>query len=115
MNEREPTNSNPLPLQKSWGKLTSLNPKFENINLIKESSNIGRQSNNDFQISDIRLSSLHCRIYKDNENNFWIEDFSSNGTFVENKIIGKGNKQKIISGDKIYLLHPMKVDKKEDA
>jgi len=115
MNERELISKNSLTSEMPWGKLTSLNPKFENITLVKESSNIGRQSSNDIQISDIRLSGTHCRIYKDNENNFWIEDFSSNGTFLENELIGKGNKRKIFSGDKIYFLHPNKLEKKDDA
>jgi len=113
MNEGEPLNNNSFTTQKPWGKLTSLNPKFENIVLTKDNNNIGRQATNDFKISDLRLSGIHCRVYKDNENNFWVEDLSSNGTFFENSIIGRGNKKKLSSGDKIYLLHPTKVDKEE--
>ena len=55
---------------------------------------MGRNSTHDIQIADIRLSGVHCKIFKDDDENIWIEDLSSNGTFIENEIIGKGKKKK---------------------
>ncbi len=98
---------------KPWGKLSSFNIDYDNVSLIKNEYSLGRQQSNDIKISDIRLSGVHCKISKDDENNFWIEDLSSNGTFLENEVIGKGKKRKIVSGDKIYLLHPSKVEQDE--
>ena len=96
-----------------WGKLTSFNINYDNVTLTKDSYTVGRNSSCDIQISDIKLSGTHCRIYKDEEGNYWVEDLSSNGTFIDNKVIGKGNKQKITSGEKIYLLHSSKVKQNE--
>lgn len=98
---------------KPWGKLSSFNINFENVSLVKNEYSLGRQPSNDIKISDIRLSGVHCKISKDDENNFWIEDLSSNGTFLDDEVIGKGKKRKIVSGDKIYLLHPSKVQQDE--
>ena len=95
--------------QKAWGKLTSFTGQLENVNLLNDSYTVGRNSTNTIQIPDIRLSGVHCKIYKDSEDNCWIEDLSSNGTFIENDKIGKGTKKKLVSGDKIYLLHQSKV------
>lgn len=94
---------------KPWGKLTSFTAQLENINLVKDHYVIGRNSTNDIQVPDIRLSGIHCKVYKGNEDDCWIEDLSSNGTFIENDKIGKGQKKKLVSGDKIYLLHQSKV------
>jgi len=38
-----------------------------------------------------------------------IEDLSSNGTYIDDELIGKGNIRKLNSGDKIYILHTRKV------
>ncbi len=99
--------------EKPWAKLTSFTAQLDNANLLKDSYTLGRNSTNDIQIPDIRLSGVHCKIFKDAEDNIWIEDLSSNGTFIENDKIGKGTKKKLASGDKIYLLHQSKV-KAED-
>jgi len=98
---------------KPWGKLTSFNVAYDNVNMLKESYTIGRRGECDVVISDIRLSGVHCRIYRDEDGNYYIEDLSSNGTFIEDEKIGKGNKRKITSGDKIYLLHKSKVPMNE--
>jgi len=111
MNQIEPSNDQSG--AKPWGKLSSFNVNFENVSLIKSEYSLGRQPTNDIKISDIRLSGVHCKILKDTENNFWVEDLSSNGTFLDNEVIGKGKKRKIVSGDKIYLLHPSKVQQDE--
>jgi len=99
--------------EKPWGKLTSFNVTLDNVNLIKDTYSIGRNSTNDIAIVDIRLSGIHCKIYRNEDGECWIEDLSSNGTYIENEKIGKGNKRKLCSGDKIYLLHMSKVKQEE--
>ena len=98
---------------KPWAKLTSFTAQLDNCSLLQDSYTLGRNSTNNIQIADIRLSGTHCKIYKDSDNNCWIEDLSSNGTFIEDEKIGKGNKRKMVSGDKIYLLHKSKVKVEE--
>ena len=94
---------------KPWAKLTAFTAQLDNVNLLEESYTIGRNSVNKVVVPDIRLSGVHCKIFKDDEDNIWIEDMSSNGTFIEDEKIGKGTKRKLVSGDKIYLLHKSKV------
>jgi len=93
----------------SWAKLISFGPGIENVNLVKGSYVFGRNPAADVKIPDIKLSGLHCKLFKDDQGGFWVEDTSSNGTFIDNELIGKGKKKKIASGDKIYLLHQSKV------
>jgi len=87
-----------------WAKLIPLTDSLESVNLTKDLYTIGRMPTNDVQIQDIRMSGVHCKIYKDVDGNVWIEDLSTNGTFIENDKIGKGKKKKLASGDKILLL-----------
>lgn len=95
---------------KPWGKLTSVTVKLSDVSLIQDSYTLGRIPTNNIQLSDVRLSGIHCKIYKDADNNCWIEDLSTNGTFIGDDKLGKGKKKKLESGDKIYLLHSSKVD-----
>jgi len=92
-----------------WAKLISFGPGIENVNLSKNSYIFGRAPTVDVKIPDIKLSGQHCKIYKDEQGTYWVEDTSSNGTFIDNELIGKGKKKQISSGDKIYLLHQSKV------
>ena len=93
----------------AWAKLISFGPGLENVNLTKSCYTIGRNATNDIKIPDIKLSGQHCKIIKDDQGNFWVEDTSSNGTFIDNELIGKGKKKQVNSGDKIFLLHQSKV------
>lgn len=113
MTEPNQNNQNAASQPKPWAKLTSFNVEYPNVALTKDSYTIGRNSTNDIQISDARLSGTHCKIYKDSEDNCWLEDLSSNGTFIDNQNLGKGNSRKLASGDKIYLLHQSKVKQNE--
>ncbi len=92
-----------------WAKLISFGPGVENVSLTKGSYIFGRAPTVDVKIPDIKLSGQHCKIFKDDQGVCWVEDTSSNGTFIDNELIGKGKKKQIASGDKIYLLHQSKV------
>lgn len=104
-------NSNSNSNQKPWGKLTSLTMDQENINLIKDSYTIGRKEDNDVVIKDSRLSAKHCKIFRDESGNFFVEDLSTYGTYIEDQKIGKQFIKKIESGDKIFLINFQKAGK----
>ena len=53
---------------------------------------------------------MHCKITRDSSTNLtFLEDLSSNGTWLNEVKIGKNNKVEIKNGDIIYLLHKTKV------
>lgn len=95
--------------QKPWGKLVSVNGNLENIPLFASIYKIGRLSTNDISIDDIRISGCHCVLKRNTDGEVSIEDFSSNGTYLENMRIGKGKRIKIMTGSKFYILHTTKV------
>ena len=76
-------------------KLISLNPSTStSIEISKLVFTIGRDQKNDKTFTDIKVSSNHLAIeYKDSY--FTLTDFSSNGTYINEKKIGKGNTVKI--------------------
>jgi len=47
-----------------WGKLTSLNPKFPNLDLRDDEITIGRVPTCTFKIDDKRISGQHCKIIR---------------------------------------------------
>ena len=95
---------------KPWGKLVSINPNLSNVELNLEVYTIGRLETNDIPIDDIRISGLHCILrYIPSDKTVFLEDKSSNGTYIENQKIGKGNKRQLFPGKKFYILHKTKV------
>ncbi|CAD8108451.1 unnamed protein product [Paramecium sonneborni] len=92
-----------------FAKLLSLNQSTSSsIEIQKPKFTIGRDQKNDKVFSDIKVSSNHLAIeYKDSQ--FTLTDYSSNGTYINEKKIGKGNTVSIINGDLIYLLPNQKV------
>ncbi|CAD8182036.1 unnamed protein product [Paramecium octaurelia] len=96
-----------------FAKLLSLNPSTSpSIEISKPIFTIGRDQKNDKVFSDIKVSSSHLTIeYKDSQ--FTVTDYSSNGTYINEKKIGKGNTVSILNGDKIHLLPIQKVKEYE--
>ena len=70
--------------KKAWGQLVAINAKVPNFELIEDEISIGRGTKCSLKIGDVHISSLHCKIYREN-NLVWIEDFSSNGTFLNGR------------------------------
>eukprot|EP01122_Echinamoeba_exundans_P006078 TRINITY_DN163_c0_g2_i2.p1 TRINITY_DN163_c0_g2~~TRINITY_DN163_c0_g2_i2.p1 ORF type:complete len:418 (-),score=101.27 TRINITY_DN163_c0_g2_i2:62-1273(-) len=80
-----------------WGRLVSLNIKTAmDVNLTDDSVTFGRASTCTHVFHDQGISGKHCRIYRENVGdigfNIWIEDSSTNGTFLNGELIGKGKK-----------------------
>lgn len=96
-------------------QLVPLNPALMQPYDLKASDEcvtIGRNANCDLVLPDQRCSSNHCRIWINREESkfvFEVEDLSTNGTYVNNSALGKGNKVAVQHGDDIVMLHEKKV------
>ena len=91
-----------------WSKLTSLNATHPHILIEADKHTFGRVDNNSTIIPDKRLSSNHCTLERQKKDNgdytYFVYDTSSNGTYVNDMKIGKGEKKEIQNGDTIQLL-----------
>ncbi|KAJ5076368.1 serine/threonine-protein kinase fhke-related [Anaeramoeba ignava] len=114
--DAEPDDSKPETVEKSqepWGKLVSLTKGFPNFNLISNDPTIfGRLDNCNYIIADPRISSYHCSIYRTIDTTsqaspfiVFLKDQSSNGTFVNGKVVGKGNQVKLFHSDEISFVY----------
>ena len=82
--------------------------KYENISIpFKEIVRIGRSGtkNNDIIISNNDCSSVHCELQMGKSFNHYnlitIKDLSSNGTFVNDVLVGKNNSALLRDGDRL--------------
>eukprot|EP00033_Pygsuia_biforma_P001050 GCRY01001196.1.p1 GENE.GCRY01001196.1~~GCRY01001196.1.p1 ORF type:complete len:491 (-),score=76.52 GCRY01001196.1:362-1834(-) len=98
-----------------WARLVSLNPENPNVNIFEDSLVIGRSPDSDVQFPNPQLSGKHTKIFRqarsmsamqgsDNLYSFFVEDTSTNGTFLNGKKIGKGQKALIKKMDEISLV-----------
>ncbi|XP_071789769.1 serine/threonine-protein kinase Chk2-like [Asterias amurensis] len=119
--EHEEADENP---EIVWGRLLPVGKTFVAVDLkeTKEQSKdeyiFGRDSLCDVTYTTQQMcnnpcyqaiSKRHFRIYKEKKNNsvfVFIEDFSSNGTFLNGEKIGKGNKSVMKNNDEIALSMP---------
>lgn len=96
-------------------QLMPLNParlQPHDLKASDECVTIGRSGNCDLVLPDQRCSSSHCRLWVSREESkfvFEVEDLSTNGTYVNDSAVGKGNKVTVQHGDDIVLLHEKKV------
>ncbi|OWB79602.1 kinase activity protein [[Candida] boidinii] len=74
----------------------------------KASSKIGRSKKCDIVLKSLDISTVHCEIGASRiENNgvfmdvIFLKDSSSNGTFINGQLVGKGNSCLVRSGDKV--------------
>jgi serine/threonine-protein kinase CHEK2 len=105
--ESKPTESN------IWGRLLSINKLFPSINLIDQAYSLGRGktcsivlSSDELQTSKYFLaySSTHLKIVRDETQHLvFIEDLSSNGTYINGDKIGKNKRQILETNDEIAL------------
>eukprot|EP01129_Flabellula_baltica_P004426 TRINITY_DN1534_c0_g2_i4.p1 TRINITY_DN1534_c0_g2~~TRINITY_DN1534_c0_g2_i4.p1 ORF type:complete len:426 (-),score=88.78 TRINITY_DN1534_c0_g2_i4:13-1290(-) len=73
------------------------------IDLVKDETSLGRSSASDFKIAHGSISGCHCKIVRSGSN-FYVFDTSSNGTYVNDHIIGKGLRRPLTDGSIIHLL-----------
>jgi hypothetical protein len=90
-------------VEEEWGKLVSGSGKV--IEWMGEEVVLGRGTGCTKLDSwtDKRMSSRHCRLFC-KDGTVWIEDLSTNGTWLNSCRIGKGKKQALKHGDRIDLI-----------
>ena len=102
----------------AWGRLTSIGSNMPGaVHDLRDSQlRIGRKAECTVQISgaDSRatvVSGVHCQITLDRSTGeVWLEDCSSNGTFLNLKKVGKGNRMRLRTNDKIGLCDAVRED-----
>eukprot|EP01012_Entosiphon_sulcatum_P048769 TRINITY_DN67300_c0_g1_i1.p1 TRINITY_DN67300_c0_g1~~TRINITY_DN67300_c0_g1_i1.p1 ORF type:complete len:599 (-),score=78.95 TRINITY_DN67300_c0_g1_i1:33-1802(-) len=89
-----------------WGRLISLHGNLPNIDLEKAEGNdfsLGRNGKCDVTIDDPHISSTQfvVTMYSRRKGEIEIRDRSSNGTFLNGTVIGKGKSKSLSNGDEI--------------
>ncbi|CEO96321.1 Protein kinase domain containing protein [Plasmodiophora brassicae] len=96
-----------------WGRAVSTNPLFSHCALIGNPISFGRHPNCDVRIDNPAVSGAHFRIAREmnpstGQNLVFIEDTSTNGTFVDDLKIGKGKRVVVTHGSEVTLIPPNK-------
>ncbi len=96
-----------------WGRLLSINKLFPTIKLVNNEYSFGRGKNcsiifssDELQTSKYFLaySSKHFNIIRDQTKNYvYLEDLSSNGTYINGEKLGKNNKHVLENNAEIAL------------
>ncbi|KAL1918089.1 uncharacterized protein VTP21DRAFT_3355 [Calcarisporiella thermophila] len=103
-----------------WGVLRSINPQYETIYLTRKNGEdgvstgylLGRHAECDIKFNLKQISNRHCLIYPEHRKAFqdnneeacvYIEDMSSNGTYINGKKLGRNKRHQLRSGDEIQL------------
>eukprot|EP01113_Clastostelium_recurvatum_P019686 TRINITY_DN2323_c1_g2_i2.p1 TRINITY_DN2323_c1_g2~~TRINITY_DN2323_c1_g2_i2.p1 ORF type:complete len:544 (+),score=139.32 TRINITY_DN2323_c1_g2_i2:49-1632(+) len=103
-----------------WGRLVSLNPVYPNIDLYEDEVILGRSGSTcKMTYEDPTISGRHCRIYRDptpitskTGNVVFVVDMSTNGTFINGELLGRGKKLLLQNGVDVALTpkkHPEKI------
>ncbi|KAL6616999.1 Pkinase-domain-containing protein [Neocallimastix sp. 'constans'] len=106
---------NECPINDCWLILNSIDSRFHSLRLPKKylkDCYIGRNERNYLQIKSDLISGLHCKIFykhkdKSNPNSpieVFITDTSTNGTFINKKIIGRGKTKQLYHGQEIGFI-----------
>ncbi|KOC60563.1 Ovarian-specific serine/threonine-protein kinase Lok [Habropoda laboriosa] len=103
-----------------WGRLCPIMYPFKTMGMTKNIYTLGRLENCDIRVTKNELkpkwlsvmSKLHFKITREfidgntNDAVVYLEDLSQNGTFVNKKKVGRGNKVVLESNDVISLVQP---------
>jgi len=106
--EPESESNEPVP----WGKLISAVHTIPHCEMIENRFVVGRGGKCNLKIFEKQISGVHFRIIRDvgTDSNeppiVYLEDHSSNGTFVNGIKIGKGKKHVLQNADQITLVTP---------
>ncbi|KJE92025.1 checkpoint and tumor suppressor protein 2 [Capsaspora owczarzaki ATCC 30864] len=98
-------------VERPWAQLLPLHQDYHSIDLIAASYVFGRHTSSDFLLKDPSASNTHCRIFQEMDDQgssmlAFLEDLSSNGTFINDRKVGKGKRQVLNHGDEISVAHP---------
>ncbi|XP_011347433.1 serine/threonine-protein kinase Chk2 isoform X2 [Ooceraea biroi] len=107
------------PTQAVWGRLWSIRPCIRSLEMINDSYTVGRSESCDciFTSNEVQskwltvMSKVHFRIYREricdtDDIVVYLEDLSSNGTFIDKAMVGRGNRVIIESNSEIALCKP---------
>ncbi len=85
------------------GRLVALDGSIPNCEL-REGARVsfGRDPLCTVVLADVTVSHLQCRI-KCKNGEFWLQDFSTNGTYINMKKVGKENRVQLQHGDTVWL------------
>lgn len=103
-----------------WGRLCPIKLPFKTVEMAKDVYTLGRADSCDICITDRELkpkwlsvmSKIHFKITREfigkntNDSVVYLEDLSQNGTFVNKKKVGRGNKIILENNDVISLAQP---------
>jgi len=90
-----------------WGRLVSLNESCDNFDLRGKEFILGRQSVCGAKFDNKHISGQHCKLSVEIDVHakiVFLEDLSSNGTWLNGNRVGKGNRMVIRNGDEVTLL-----------
>jgi class 3 adenylate cyclase len=91
-----------------WAQAVSRNSEHPNVDVVLSSVVFGRNADCTVRFpTNKAISGKHCRLFRESASNsskVWLEDLSTNGTFLNGEKIGKGNKVIINSGAEFTLI-----------
>ncbi|KAJ5071350.1 serine/threonine-protein kinase fhke-related [Anaeramoeba ignava] len=98
----------------NWGSFVSLCSNMPSIDLIgNRPITFGRSPDCTYVINDLTISNIHCALFRiidesssPHPYHIVLQDFSSNGTYVNRDLIGKGNKIYLLHSDEVSLVSP---------
>jgi len=96
-----------------WGKVVFDNKKYPTTSLIESKITFGRNRRCNIVIPHPVASGQHCDMTRDKDNVVFLQDTSTNGTWVNGKLVGKGKKVYMNHGDIVHLVRPSKIDSEE--
>jgi hypothetical protein len=79
-----------------WGRLESMSTDAPDEILCGDEITIGRNPDCSIIITHPSVSGLHCRIERSGKDNVYLEDKSSNGTFIDKSKIRVGKDTKVL-------------------
>ncbi|XP_078154200.1 uncharacterized protein LOC144549372 isoform X3 [Carex rostrata] len=103
----------PLQIPGVWGVLTAISYTARqrnqgmNIQLSSNGHKIGRcVEDSRFQINSAQISATHCHIYKTPASKFYVNDISTNGTYLNWSKLTKGLPHRLCHGDILSFAAP---------
>eukprot|EP00026_Physarum_polycephalum_P002654 Phypoly_transcript_02662.p1 GENE.Phypoly_transcript_02662~~Phypoly_transcript_02662.p1 ORF type:complete len:822 (-),score=149.61 Phypoly_transcript_02662:108-2573(-) len=79
-------------------QLIPLHPTADYVDVMTVPFSFGRLKTSNFVINDKRISATHCILTK-KQAQIYIEDKSTNGTYINQRVLGKGKSMKLNTGD----------------